>query len=202
MNESGGTAAEGRGLSMATTTVRNGVDVDRLVQTIDAIKGDAAIAAFTFRAKTSWQQGGASTSSISSFTHMGQETAHVQTHVLRGDEPDVLLGKDSGPNAVELALAALGSCYAVGFAYNAAALGYELEELSYDIEGDLDLRNFVGIEDGPRPGFTAIRVLGKVKAANASKEQLDELCRYVQRTSPVGDIISSPVPIDVSLTVG
>ncbi len=26
---------------MAKTTVRNGVDVDRLVQTIDAIKGDA-----------------------------------------------------------------------------------------------------------------------------------------------------------------
>jgi uncharacterized OsmC-like protein len=186
---------------MATTTIRNGVDVDRLVQTIDAIKGDAAIGAFTFRAKTSWQQGGASTSSISTFTQMGQETAHVQTHVLRGDEPDVLLGKDSGPNAVELALAALGSCYAVGFAYNAAALGYDLEELSYDIEGDLDLRNFVGIDEGPRPGFTAIRVRGKVRAANASKEQLDELCSYVQRTSPVGDIISNPVPIDVSLTV-
>ncbi len=187
---------------MATTTVRNGVDVDRLVQTIDAIKGDAGIAGFTFRSRTSWQQGGASTSQISSFIHMGQETDHAQTHVLRGDEPDVLLGKDSGPNAVELVLAALGFCYAVGFAYNAAALGYELEELSYDIEGDLDLRNFVGIEEGPRPGFTAIRVRGSAKAANASKEQLDELCQYVQRTSPVGDIISNPVPIDVSLTVG
>jgi uncharacterized OsmC-like protein len=187
---------------MATTTVRNGVDVDRLVQTIDAIKGDAGIAGFTFRSKTTWQQGGASTSEISSFTHVGQETDHAQTHVLRGDEPDVLLGTDSGPNAVELVLAALGFCYAVGFAYNAAALGYELEELTYDIEGDLDLRNFVGIEEGPRPGFTAIRVHGRARATNASAEQLDELCRYVQRTSPVGDIIANPVPVEVSLTVG
>jgi uncharacterized OsmC-like protein len=187
---------------MATTTVRNGVDVDRLVQTIDAIKGDAAVAGFTFRSTTTWKEGGTSTSEISSFEHMGQETAHVRTHVLRGDEPDVLLGKDTGPNAVELVLAALGFCYAVGFAYNAAALGYELEELSYEIEGDLDLRNFVGIEDGPRPGFTAIRVRGRARASNASAEQLDELCRYVQRTSPVGDIIVNPVPIEVSLTVG
>lgn len=187
---------------MVTTTVRNGVDVDRLVQTIDAIKGDAGVAGFTFRSTTTWQEGGASTSEIASFRHMGNETAHSQAHVLRGDEPDVLLGKDTGPNAVELVLAALGFCYAVGFAYNAAALGYELEELSYDIEGDLDLRNFVGIEEGPRPGFTAIRVHGRAKARNASKEQLDELCRYVQKTSPVGDIIANPVPVDVSLTVG
>jgi uncharacterized OsmC-like protein len=194
-------AAEGREAPMATTTLRNGVDVDRLVQTIDAIKGDAGIAGFTFRSTTTWKDGGASTSKIASFTHMGQETAHTQTHVLRGDEPDVLLGKDSGPNAVELVLAALGFCYSVGFAYNAAALGYDLEELSYDIEGDLDLRNFVGIEDGPRPGFTAIRVHGRAKASNATREQLDELCRYVQRTSPVGDIISHPVPVEVSLTV-
>jgi organic hydroperoxide reductase OsmC/OhrA len=90
----------------------------------------------------------------------------------------------------------------VGFAYNAAALGYELEELSYDIEGDLDLRNFVGIEEGPRAGFTAIRVRARARAANATREQLDELCRYVQRTSPVGDIIANPVPVEVSLTVG
>lgn len=186
---------------MATTTVRNGVDVDRLVQTIDAIKGNAGVAGFTFRSRTTWQEGGSSTSEISSFTHMGQETPHASTHVLRGDEPDVLLGRDSGPNAVELVLSALGFCYAVGFAYNAAALGYELEGLSYDIEGDLDLRNFVGIEDGPRPGFTAIRVHGRAKARNASKEQLDELCRYVQKTSPVGDIISNAVPVEVSLTV-
>ena len=101
---------------------------------------------------------------------------------------------------MELVLAALGFCYAVGFADNAAALGYELEELSYDVEGDLDLRNFVGLQEGPRPGFTAIRVKGRAAARNASREQLDELCRYVQETSPVGDILANPVPIQVSLT--
>jgi len=186
---------------MATVAVRNGVDVDRLVQTIDAIKGDAGIASFTFKSTTRWQDGGASTSEISSFTHMGQETKHATAHVLRGDEPDILLGKDSGPNAVELCLAALGFCYSVGFAYNAAALGYELEELTYDIEGDLDLRNFVGIGEGPRPGFTEIRVKGRAKARNATAEQLEALCQYVQDTSPVRDILANPVPVLTSLEV-
>jgi hypothetical protein len=96
----------------------------------------------------------------------------------------------------------LGFCYAVGFAYNAAALGYDLEEVSTTSKRDLDLRNFVGSEDGPRPGFTAIRVHGRAKARNASQEQLDELCRYVQKSSPVGDIITNPEPVEVSLTVG
>ncbi len=185
---------------MATTTIRNGVDVERLVQTIDAIQGDAGIAGFTFRSTTTWRQGAASTSEVSAFTHMGRETAHARTHIFRGDEPDVLLGSDSGPNAVELVLAALGSCYAVGFVYNAAALGYEVEDLAFDVEGDLHLRNFVGIEEGPRPGFTAIRVRGRATAVNATQEQLDELCRYVQKTSPVGDIIANAVPVEVSLS--
>ena len=34
---------------MATTTTRNGVDVDRLVATIGAIQADSSVATFTFR---------------------------------------------------------------------------------------------------------------------------------------------------------
>jgi uncharacterized OsmC-like protein len=186
---------------MAIATTRNGVNVDQLVQTIDAIKGDANIAGFTFRAKTRWTEGSTSTAEISSFMHAGQAQAHSQTHVLTGCEPEVLLGRDNGPNAVELVLAALGFCYSVGFVYNAAAMGYEIEELEYEVEGDLDLRNFVGLEAGPRPGFNEIRVTSRAKSPNASEEQLQELSRYVQDTSPVKDILANPVPVTTSLEV-
>lgn len=186
---------------MATITVRNGVDVDKLVQTIDAIKGDPRIAGMTFKARTDWQNGASSTSEISSFTHAGQEVRHTKTHILTGSEPDVLLGDDAGPNAVELVLAALGFCYAVGFVYNAAARGYEIDELSYEVEGDLDLRNFVGIADGPRPGFTGIRVKAAVKSSNASAAELEDLCQYVQDTSPVRDILANAVPVTTDLEV-
>jgi uncharacterized OsmC-like protein len=188
-------------MAMATVTVRNGVDVDRLVGTIDVIKGDAEIARFTFRARTDWVDGGRSRAEVASFTHAGHEVKHGSTHVFTGSEPDVLLGDDAGPNAVELVLAALGFCYSVGFAYNAAASGYELEELSYEVEGDLDLRNFVGIDAGPRPGFTEIRVKGMAKARNATAEQLEALCQYVQDTSPVRDILANPVAVETTLEV-
>lgn len=186
---------------MATTTVRNGVDVDRLVQTIDAIGQDPEIGRFTFKARTDWTGGGTSTGQISSFTHAGQESAHASTHELVGSEPAVLLGEDSGANAVELVLAALGFCYAVGFAYNAAARGIELEELSYEVEGDLDLRTFVGLGGGPRAGFSQIRVKGIAKATNADAATLEELCQYVQDTSPVRDIIANATPVSTDLQV-
>lgn len=64
---------------------------------------------------------------------------------------------------------ALGPLHDIARQTNAAALGYEPEALSYDVEGDLDLRDFVGIGQGPRPGFTAIRVRGPAKAATPAR---------------------------------
>ena len=49
---------------MATITVRNGVDVDRLVQTIGAIGQDSNIGRFTFKARTDWSDGGTSTANM------------------------------------------------------------------------------------------------------------------------------------------
>jgi uncharacterized OsmC-like protein len=119
-------------------------------------------------------------------------------HTLEGDEPAVLLGSDSAPNAVETVLAGLASCLAVGYAYNAAARGIAIDELTFELEGDLDLHAFLGIRDDTRPGYEEIRVRYQVKSP-ASREQLVELCDYVQRTSPVLDIIANKVPVNVEL---
>jgi uncharacterized OsmC-like protein len=117
------------------------------------------------------------------------------------NEPPVLLGANRGANAVELVLQALGFCYAVGYAANAAARGIEITRMDYDVEGDLDVRAFPG-QDGGRPGFTDIRVTGSVSSPNATDEQLTELCQYVQDTSPVRDVIANPVPVSTSLRIG
>ncbi|HEV8280617.1 MAG TPA: OsmC family protein [Candidatus Limnocylindrales bacterium] len=185
---------------MATTTIRNGVDVDRLVATIDAIKGEPALAKFTFRARSEWGSGARNTGEIAEFTHAGATTTRSQAFTLIGDEPPVLLGADTGPNAVELVLQALAFCYGVGVVYNAAAQGIEIDELRYEIEGDLDLHRFVGL-GGPRAGFSAIRAKGWVRSSNASRDQLVALCQYVQETSPVRDILAAPVPVHTSLEV-
>lgn len=186
---------------MTTTTVTlvNGVNVDQLVGTINAIKADPAIARFKFRAENEWVDGGHSRTTIQSFYGAKQEdTSRNRPFVLEGDEPPVLLGGNAGPNAVEAVLHALASCLAVGFIYNAAALGIRVEALNFSLEGDLDLHAFLGLSDKVRPGYENIRLTYRVKS-NAPREKIEELCEYVQKTSPVLDIIRNPVPVTLTL---
>ena len=185
---------------MATITVRNSVNVDQLVATIGAIQADPAVGAFTFKATSTWEGGARSRGEIRDFVHAGSTADRGTTFQLVGDEPPVLLGSNAGPNAVELLLQALAFCYGVGYAYNAAARGIEITELRYEIEGDIDLRTFVGLQ-GPRAGFTAIRARSWVKSPNATPAQLEELCQYVQDTSPVRDCLANPVPVTTDLIV-
>jgi uncharacterized OsmC-like protein len=186
---------------MATVTVRNGIDVDQLVATIGAIKGKPSISKFTFKATTAWKEGTLNHGEIGEFIHDGQRVERPQPFRLTGDEPAVLLGANRGPNAVELVLAALGFCYGVGFVANAAARGIDLSELRYEVTGDIDVQNFLGMTNVTRPGFSAIRARAWVRSPNATPEQLDELCQYVQDTSPVRDIIANPVPVETTLEV-
>jgi uncharacterized OsmC-like protein len=177
----------------------NGVDLEQLTGTIEAVKNDPEIARFQFRAHTDWVEGGHTRTRIQGFFGAGQEdSSRDEAFVLEGDEPPVLLGGNAGPNAVEAVLHALASCLAVGFVYNAAAQDIAVEELEFDLEGDLDLRAFLGLSEEVRPGYEEIRVAYRVRA-DAPREKVEELCSYVQRTSPVLDLLRNPVPVSIRL---
>lgn len=184
---------------MVTQMALNGVNVEQLVSTVNAIKADPGLARFKFRATSDWIEGGRSRTKIQGFYGAGQEdTSRAEPFYLEGDEPPVLLGTNTAPNAVEAVLHALASCLAVGFIYNAAAQGIKVDSLQFKLEGDVDLHGFLGLSDRIRPGFQNIRLSYRVKA-DAPRDKIVELCNYVQRTSPVLDIIRSPVPVTVIL---
>ena len=186
-------------MTTQVATQINGVNVDQLVATVNAVQENPDIARFQFRARNEWVEGGHSCTTIQGFYGAGQEdTSRSYPFVLDGDEPPVLLGNNAGPNAVEAVLHALASCLAVGFVYNAAAQGITVESLSFDLEGDLDLRAFLGLSEEVRSGFESIRLTYEVKS-DAPREKIEELCNYVQKTSPVLDIIRKPVPVTVAL---
>jgi uncharacterized OsmC-like protein len=66
------------------------------------------------------------------------------------------------------------------------------------LEGDLDLRGFLGISEDVRNGYENIRVTFKIKA-DATEEQLRQLVQLAQKRSPVFDIVLHPVPVSVEL---
>jgi len=177
----------------------NGVNVDQLMGTIEAVKGNADIALFKFRSTTKWIDGGHCQTEIKDFYGATQED-HSRTtpFILEGDEPGVLLGNDYGPNAVEAVLHALASCLSVGIVYNASAMGIEINSLNFSLEGELDLHAFLGLSEESRPGYKNIVVTVDAKTT-ASETEFKELLAYVKKTSPVLDIIRNPVPVTIDI---
>lgn len=175
----------------------NGVDVAALSATIDAVRADARLADFQFRAHNRWLDGGHNRSEIRAFRSCGEEDrTRTEAFVLDADEPPVLLGRDAGANPVEYVLHALAACLTTTLAYHAAARGIAIRSVESRLEGDLDLRGFLGLSDDVRRGYRSVRVSMQV-GCDVPAATLQELVRY----SPVYDIVSGSLPVEVSITV-
>ena len=129
---------------METTVMQkvvNGVNVENLMQSIEAFKQQPALGKFQFRATNKWITGAHNQSRIKGFYGAGQEdTQRTQTFVLDADEPAVLHGGDRGASAGEFVLHALAACVTTSIVYHAAARGIRIEELESRLEGDVDDR--------------------------------------------------------------
>ena len=114
------------------------------------------------------------------------------------DEPPTLGGTDTGPNPVELVLAALATCQEITYRAYATALGIPLESVSVNLEGSLDRRGFFAVKDGVRSGFNDVRGVVNLKSS-ASASDLAKLKDVVDAHCPVLDILREPVPVDLRL---
>lgn len=175
----------------------NGVAVDDLSKTVDAIKATPAIAKFKFRIRNQWVDAGHNSSIADTFYGAGQEQSRPKPFVLEADEPPVLLGKDTGANPVEHLLHALASCLTTSMVYHAAARGIHIEEVESSLEGDIDLHGFLELDKNVRNGYQGIRVNFKIKA-DVPDEQLQEISQLGPRHSPVFDSLTNGVPVSVT----
>jgi putative redox protein len=98
------------------------------------------------------------------------------------DEPPNLGGTDTGPNPVELVLAALATCQEITYRAYATALGIPLESVSVKLEGALDLRGFFAVKDGVRAGFNDVRGTVQLKSS-APEAELAKLKEVVDAHS-------------------
>jgi uncharacterized OsmC-like protein len=174
----------------------NGVAVDDLFMTIDAIKKNPAIAKFRFRIRNQWEGASQNKSAVGAFYGAGEEQARLKPFVLEADEPAVLLGKDGAANPVEHLLHALASCLTTSMVYHAAARGIHIEEVESSLEGDIDLHGFLELDRNVRKGYQGIRVNFKIKA-DVPDEQLQEIVQLGPDYSPVFDSLTNGVPVSV-----
>jgi uncharacterized OsmC-like protein len=185
-------------LTPAQPTIEvNGLDLQKMVETVNALKANPALAKFEFRARNRWVSGGENRSTIKEFFGAGAEdTSRQATFEFTNGEPPVLLGHNEGANPVEFLLHALAGCVTTTTVLHAAARGIEIESLSTMLVGDIDLQGLLALDDVPA-GYSGIRIAMDIKAANASDEELDELLQFAQAHSPVCNTVCRPVPVTV-----
>ena len=78
--------------------------------------------------------------------------------------------------------------------YNAAAMGIDIQQLSFELETDTDLRGFMELDPKIRPGLTEMRIKVNL-ACNGTPQQVKELHEAVLRTSPLMDTFKNPVNV-------
>jgi uncharacterized OsmC-like protein len=191
-------------MSNAATTMKsagtkvNGLDVDALMEVVQAVQNDPAKGMVGFHVTSAWKGQTRSEATVESYILGGERI--TRRHTMAIDEPIELLGTDTAPNPQEMLMAALNACVMVGYVAGAALRGITLETLELETSGELDLRGFLGIDERVKPGYDSVQYTVRIKG-NGTPEQFQEIHETVMKTSPNYFNISQPVTIDARMEV-
>jgi uncharacterized OsmC-like protein len=172
----------------------NGVNTTQLRENIEAVKNDAQLADFKFKASNKWNTGAHNQFTIDEFYGLKETLKHKKPFVHDCAEPEELLGEDNGTNPVEYVLGALSGCMTTTLAYYSALANKNIESISSEYEGDIDLQGFLGVRDDVNKGYNEIRVKFKVKG-DATEEEIKEIVK----NSPVYDTLKRPITIKIDV---
>jgi len=173
----------------------NGIDMETLQGTIGAIKDDPGLGKCKFRVSNKWIDGNHNRSTITGFYGAKEERQHKHPFEVDCDEPAILAGEDGGANPVEHLLNSLAGCLTTSIVAHAAVRDIHIEELESQVEGDIDLRGFLGLAEDVPKGFTNIRVKFKVKSDVKNMDRLKRLALY----SPTFNTLVDGAKVDVSV---
>lgn len=175
-------------------------DLNVLADAGNAGRANRDATKFTLSLNGTWDGGSKMTATTGAAVMGGQrDDSRKGRFTLVSDEP-VPLGTDAGPNPVEYLLQALASCYTVGIAMIAAQRGIKLESVRLELEADVDLAAFFGVDPSVSPGVNQVRVKVHVTSPNASHKQLQELISAVEQASTLRDTLVRPVDVITTLS--
>jgi len=173
----------------------NGVNLEILSGTVQAIADDPDLGKCHFRATNAWHGGTDNRTTVSGFYGAKQEIQHKQQYVMRADEPPILAGGDEGANPVEYLLSALAACVTTSMVAHAAVRGIHIDSLESELEGDIDLNGFLGLSDSTPKGYTDIRIRFRVETDADNMEQLKELSTF----SPVLNTLTQGTNVSIEV---
>lgn len=183
-----------------TTATKPYLDIDAIKATVEAVREQPALGKVTFNMKSRATGGVALETKTGPIVQNGSPDASRNAKfTLLSDEPVALLGTDTGVSPAEYALKALAGCYAVTLTSLAASRGIQLDKIEMDLNFDIDLNGFLGIDERVRNGAQAIRVDVQLESQGANRDQLNDLVNSLERHSPLHDTFANPVNVSARL---
>ena len=175
----------------------NGLDMEALLGTVEAVKQDPSLGAFEFRATNQWINGGENRSRIKEFYGASSEDeSRTAAFEFTNGEPPVLLGANEGANPVEFLLHALAGCVTTTTVLHAAARGIQIQRLSTELVGNIDIQGLLALDDTVPVGYEQVQITMDIKA-DCSDEELDDLIAFAKDHSPVCNTVCRPIPVIV-----
>ncbi len=154
---------------------------DQLLATIAQLKSNPALARSVFRAETQLVERVQCRGKVRDFPE------------LTIDEPEALGGTNSAMNPVELVLIALGACQEIMYAAYAAVAGIQIDQVSVNVKGFLDVQGLFGLNPDVPPGFQSIEFQTSI-ASPESSEKIQGLVEMVESHCPVLDTLVRSIP--------
>jgi len=161
----------------------NGVDVDALLEYIDAVQVDPARADRHPAVTARW---------------IGGTRAEVVS-TLGG--PPVYIGGDDDPSAMGMLLRAMAACDVEVVVNKASLLGIEIEQLSVETRGYFNVRRYLGLEAETDSGYQNVAYTIRLRTRGATAEQIEQIKHACEYGSPIADTLRRIVPVDAGFEV-
>lgn len=116
------------------------------------------------------------------------------------DEPKDDGGTDTGMNPCEAMLGALAACKCIVARAFAKAHKIKLIDIRIEIEGDINLDGFMGIDKNAKIGFSKIVNKFYIKS-DSSKEDIAKFVEFVNFNCPVCDTIVNTPEMETEITI-
>ncbi|MCH7476975.1 MAG: OsmC family protein [SAR324 cluster bacterium] len=125
-----------------------------------------------------------------------------EEYTFTSDMPKSLGGNDAGLGPGAFGRISLASCLAIGYGMWLAKEEVPYEEIQVEVEGDLDFRGMLGVDDSVPPGHKEMRVRVNI-ASPAPQAEIERAIELADRHSPLMHLITQPIPVirELNLTV-
>jgi len=170
----------------------NNINIAGLSEYVNEIKENDIESKATYGVKLNWESG-TKTSVKTKNMVLGKHKV-VRDFEFTIDEPTQVLGVNCAPNPAEYMLGGLAGCMAVTFMAGATAMNIKIHQLQLEIDGELDLKGFLGLDNNSNVGFPELKFIFNVKG-NGTQEQYNTLMERVTKHSPNFNTIKNEVRI-------